>query len=73
MLTRIDPLRLELKTLERRAEDTRLKGDEMMKIVAELEASIARYKEEYAVLISEVNTIKENLTTVEAKVCVDGA
>ena len=73
MLTRIDPLRLELKTLERRAEDTRLKGDEMMKIVAELEASIARYKEEYAVLISEVNTIKENLTTVEAKVCVGGA
>ncbi len=68
MLTHIDPLRSELKTLEKRAVESRLKGEEMMKIVTELEASIARYKEEYAVLISEVNIIKESLTTVEAKV-----
>ena len=68
MLTRVDPLRSELRDLESRAEETRLSGEEMMKIVTELEASIARYKEEYAILISEVNTIKENLTTVEAKV-----
>ena len=68
MLKRVDPLRNELKDLEQQAETTRLKGDEMNKILTELEESIARYKEEYAILISEANAIKADLSTVEAKV-----
>ena len=37
-------------------------------MIAELEKSIARYKEEYAVLISEAQAIKADLASVEAKV-----
>ena len=68
MLKRVDPLRSELRDLENRAETTRIKGEEMNKIIIELENSIAKYKEEYAVLISEANAIKAYLSTVEAKV-----
>ena len=68
MLKRVDPLRSELRDLENRAETTRIKGEEMNKIIIELENSIAKYKEEYAVLISEANAIKADLSTVEAKV-----
>ena len=68
MLKRVDPLRKELKDLETKAEDTRLKGEEITKIIAELEASVAKYKEEYAMLISDANVIKNDLTTVEKKV-----
>jgi hypothetical protein len=68
MLKRVDPLRSELKALEESAETTRIQGEEMKKIVLELEDSIAKYKEEYAVLISEANAIKSDLSTVEAKV-----
>ena len=68
MLNRVDPLRRELQTLEKQAETTRIKGEEINKIINELEASINRYKEEYALLISEANAIKADLETVEAKV-----
>jgi dynein heavy chain 1 len=68
MLKRVDPLRKELKDLENRAETTRFKGEEITKIISELETSISKYKEEYAVLISEANAIKSDLVTVEAKV-----
>ena len=68
MLNRVDPLRRELQTLEKQAETTRIKGDEINKIINELEASINKYKEEYALLISEANAIKSDLETVEAKV-----
>ena len=69
MVKRIDPLRKELKDLETKAEDTHLKGEEIhvTKIIAELKASIAKYKE-YAMLISDANVIKNDLTTVEKKV-----
>ena len=68
MLKRVDPLRKELKTLEGQAETSRIKAEEIDRIIHELEDSIAKYKEEYAVLISEANAIKSDLTTVEAKV-----
>ena len=71
MLKRVDPLRNELRTLERRAETTKIKGEEINRIVDELENSINKYKEEYAILISEANAIKADLATVEAKVCFD--
>lgn len=69
MLKRVDPLRKELQDLEHRAETTRIKGEEINRIIFELEESISKYKEEYAVLISEANTIKADLSTVESKVC----
>ena len=65
MLKRVDLLCKELKDLEAKAKDTRLKGEEITKIIAELEASIAKYKEEYSMLISDANIIKNDLTTVE--------
>ena len=68
MLNRVDPLRNELRTLERQTETTRIKGEEINNIINELEASINKYKEEYALLISEANAIKSDLETVEAKV-----
>ena len=69
MLKRVDPLRRELKQLEKLSTETRIKGEEIEKVIKELEESIARYKEEYAILISEANAIKNDLATVEAKVC----
>ena len=68
MLLRVDPLRKELSALEKKAHDTKVRGEEMTKIIQELEQSITQYKEEYAVLISEANAIKSDLATVEAKV-----
>ena len=37
-------------------------------MISELERSIAQYKEEYALLISEAQAIKADLVSVEAKV-----
>ena len=41
---------------------------EVAEMISQLERSIARYKEEYAVLISEAQAIKADLASVEAKV-----
>lgn len=68
MLKRVEPLRNELQTLEDDAKENRLKGDEVNKIIADLEKSIAKYKEEYAVLISQAQAIKADLSAVETKV-----
>ena len=68
MLKRVEPLRNELQTLEDDAKENRLKGDEVNKIITDLEKSIARYKEEYAVLISQAQAIKADLSAVETKV-----
>ena len=43
MLKRVDPPRKELKDLEKEAEVTRLKGEEINKFIKELEESIAGY------------------------------
>uniref|UniRef100_A0A1X7SSI3 Dynein heavy chain ATP-binding dynein motor region domain-containing protein n=1 Tax=Amphimedon queenslandica TaxID=400682 RepID=A0A1X7SSI3_AMPQE len=67
MLKRVDPLCKELKDLETKAEDTRQKGEEITKIIAKLEASIAKYKEEYAKVISDASVIKNDLSFVEKK------
>ncbi|CAH3116472.1 unnamed protein product [Pocillopora meandrina] len=68
MLTKVDPLRNELKSLEIEAQASRIKADEISHVIAELEKSIARYKEEYAALISQAQAIKADLAAVEAKV-----
>lgn len=48
--------------------DILFKADEISHVIAELEKSIARYKEEYAALISQAQAIKADLAAVEAKV-----
>ncbi|KAL6478123.1 hypothetical protein MHYP_G00139580 [Metynnis hypsauchen] len=68
MLKRVEPLRNELQKLEDDAKDNKHKAEEVEQMIRDLEASIARYKEEYAVLISEAQAIKADLAAVEAKV-----
>ncbi|KAL0169355.1 hypothetical protein M9458_033951, partial [Cirrhinus mrigala] len=67
MLKRVEPLRNELQKLEDDAKDNKTKAEEVEQMIRDLEASIARYKEEYAVLISEAQAIKADLAAVEAK------
>lgn len=61
-------MRNELQKLEDDAKDNKTKAEEVEQMIRDLEASIARYKEEYAVLISEAQAIKADLAAVEAKV-----
>ncbi|KAL6254284.1 hypothetical protein P5V15_014899 [Pogonomyrmex californicus] len=68
MLKRVEPLRDELYSLERQAETNKLKGEEVKNLIAQLEQSIASYKEEYAQLISQAQAIKADLESVQAKV-----
>lgn len=39
-----------------------------LQVISGLERSIARYKEEYAILIADVQAIKSDLASVEKKV-----
>ncbi|CAB3253573.1 unnamed protein product [Arctia plantaginis] len=68
MLKRVEPLRNELKALEDRAQSNVTAGDEVSELIAQLEKSIASYKEEYAQLISQAQAIKTDLENVQAKV-----
>ena len=70
MLNRIEPLRNELKALEDQAKENQTKYDDVQKLISDLEHSIASYKEEYAVLISQAQAIKSDLSAVEGKVWV---
>ncbi|XP_018494643.2 dynein heavy chain, cytoplasmic [Galendromus occidentalis] len=68
MLKRVEPLRNELSSLESSANKNKEDAEEMNKLIAELEKSIAAYKEEYANLVSEAQSIKSDLANVQAKV-----
>jgi len=68
MLNRVEPLKNELRALEVEANENRRKNDEMLNVIGGLERSIARYKEEYAILISQAQAIKADLAAVETKV-----
>lgn len=68
MLHKVEPLRNELKKLERDAAENKKRGDEVNSVIAQLEKSIAAYKEEYALLISQAQSIKADLAAVEGKV-----
>ena len=54
MLNKVDPLRRELQSLEDAAEVKKVEAEKMTKLIVTLETSIAKYKEEYAQLISQV-------------------
>ncbi|XP_046751875.1 dynein heavy chain, cytoplasmic isoform X5 [Diprion similis] len=68
MLKRVEPLRDELHSLERQADTNKSKGEEVKDLIAQLEQSIASYKEEYAQLISQAQAIKTDLENVQSKV-----
>jgi len=68
ILDKVEPLRNEVKSLEDQAEDTKKQAATMLGIVRDLEASIAKYKEEYALLIRETEAIKIEMERVESKV-----
>lgn len=68
MLKRVELLRNELKSLENQAEVDKNRGDQTTALIAQLEKSIASYKEEYALLISQAQAIKTDLEKVQAKV-----
>lgn len=67
-MKKVEPLRNELKTLEAAATTNKEEAKNNEVTIAALEKSIAKYKEEYAVLISQAQAIKSDLATVEAKV-----
>ena len=67
-MKRVEPLRNELTELSDAAKQNRKKSQETEDLIAQLEMSIARYTEEYAALISQAQTIKSDLASVEGKV-----
>ncbi|KAK9459211.1 dynein heavy chain, N-terminal region 1-domain-containing protein [Lipomyces oligophaga] len=68
MLERIGPLRREVRELSASADETKQQVMHMNVVIQELEASIEQYKEEYAVLISEAQTLKAEMAQVESTV-----
>ncbi|KAJ3973292.1 dynein heavy chain protein 1 [Lentinula raphanica] len=55
-------------SLEQQAETTKKQASAIINMIAELEAKIGRYKEEYALLISETQAIKSEMERVQSKV-----
>ncbi|KAJ2828525.1 dynein heavy chain, partial [Coemansia erecta] len=68
ILERVGPLRSEVQQLEADAEATQVRAATLQQMVRELEASIARYKDEYALLIADTERMKAEMARVEAKV-----
>lgn len=68
MLKRVEPLRQELQSLEDQAQVNVRSAQDTKDLIAQLEQSIASYKEEYAQLISQAQAIKTDLENVQAKV-----
>uniref|UniRef100_A0A5K3FEA9 Dynein heavy chain, cytoplasmic n=2 Tax=Mesocestoides corti TaxID=53468 RepID=A0A5K3FEA9_MESCO len=68
ILKKVEPLRDELRALEDAASVNEKKAEDVEATISALEKSIAKYKDEYAVLISQAQSIKADLASVEAKV-----
>jgi dynein heavy chain 1 len=68
ILDRVGPLRDEVDQLEEKALNTKAQAQAMQDTIMELENSIARYKEEYAALISETQALKMEMSRVQFKV-----
>lgn len=68
ILDKVEPLRNEVQSLEQEAETTKKQAHAMIKMIAQLEAKIEKYKEEYARLISETQAIKTEMERVQSKV-----
>lgn len=68
ILDKVEPLRNEVQSLQDQAEQTKHQATTIIELIAGLEASIARYKDEYALLISETQAIKSEMERVQTKV-----
>ena len=68
MLHQVEPLRNRLQQLEDDANINRVKGDQLIELIENLEKYIVQYKLEYVDLILQAQTIKTDLTNVESKV-----
>lgn len=68
ILDSVEPLRNEVQALEEQAESTKQQAATIIQMISELEASIARYKDEYAILISQTQAIKAEMEKVQSKV-----
>ncbi|KAJ3260954.1 hypothetical protein HK103_006909 [Boothiomyces macroporosus] len=68
ILEKVEPLRAEVQQLEESANETKAKALEMENLIAKLENSINLYKDEYAVLISEVHNLKKEMEGVKERV-----
>ncbi|KAF8746268.1 hypothetical protein AX14_000063 [Amanita brunnescens Koide BX004] len=68
ILDKVEPLRNEVQSLEMQAEETKQQAKAIIKMIAELEAKIAKYKDEYALLISDIQAIKFEMERVQSKV-----
>ena len=68
ILERVEPLRNEVASLESQAANTKEQAQTIVNMIAELEASIDKYKSEYALLISETQAIKAEMERVQHKV-----
>ena len=68
MLKKVDPLRQELQALVDEAKINEDESREMDDIIVELEQKIEEYKREYADLIGQAESIKQEMKSVESKV-----
>ncbi|KAM0792972.1 hypothetical protein ACM66B_002727 [Microbotryomycetes sp. NB124-2] len=68
ILDKVGPLRAEVEQLEHEAETTTQQASAIISMIAELESRIASYKEEYALLISETQSIKTEMERVQRRV-----
>lgn len=68
ILKKVEPLRNELQGLEDAASANEQKAANVETTIGALEKSIGKYKEEYALLISQAQSIKADLASVETKV-----
>ena len=68
ILDRVGPLREEADQLEDQALQTKAEAQAIENQISGLERSIAKYKSEYATLISETQSIKNEMARVQSKV-----
>lgn len=68
ILNRVEPLRKEVAELEQKLEKTEQGALETQELIGKLDQNIKRYEEDYAVLISETQAIKTEMSTVQFKV-----
>ncbi|GAA5901689.1 dynein heavy chain [Sporobolomyces salmoneus] len=68
ILDKVGPLRNEVQQLEDQAEMTFHQAQAIITMISELELRIASYKDDYAALISETQSIKNEMETVQTRV-----
>jgi dynein heavy chain 1 len=68
ILDKVEPLQYEVQSLEQQAEQTKQQATTIITMISKLESSIQKYKEEYAIHISQTQAIKSEMEQVQGKV-----